>query len=497
MMNMKFKQWILIGWLLCMINTGIRAQYNEKYRPQFHFSPAKGWVGDPDGLIYYKKQYHLFWWGHAVSNDLVHWKELPYPMQGPGGFHYFSGSMVVDHANTAGFGKKSLVAVYTMHTTDDQPEAQALSYSSNDGQSFQFYPGNPVLDIKSNSFRDPQVFWHTPSASWIMAAARPHLHQVSFYRSVDLKHWEHLSDFGPAGSYTNDWEVPDLFQLPVDGDSTKKKWVLSIGQGPNRMQYFLGRFDGRQFIADSNDVHWADYGTDFYAARSWRNEDGALDERTVWLGWMSNWSYARYVPSSWGKGFESIPRTISLKTFPDGIRLVQHPVDELKTLRREPTLLPHQRCSGVQPLSGFQPERNTYELECTLHLKQSMKAGLHLLVGDNRKLVIGYDIQKKQLYIDRTHCTDAVNDSLFYRPFAVTMQAPLLLSGGELRLHIFVDQSSVEVFANDGECVMSVLTYPGEEQKGIELFSEGGVAELMRGTAWVLTSIHSSPDTKP
>ena len=490
--------YILCCVLALSIKVNLHAQYNEKYRPQFHFSPAKGWIGDPDGLVKYDGLYHLYWWGHAVSRDLVHWQELPYPMKGDdGGFHYFSGSVVVDKKNTAGFGDSSMVAVYTRHINDDVPEGQALSYSTDKGQTFQYYNNNPVLDIGSKSFRDPQVFWYKPSNNWMMIVTMPQKHQVSFYESPDLKQWQHLSDFGPMGASESDWEVPDFFQLPVDGDNNHKKWVLTIGQGPNRMQYFLGDFDGKKFTPDSQTVAlnspvskplWIDYGSDYYAARTWRNEDDSADCRTIMLAWLGNWSYARQVPSTWGKGFESVPREVMLKTYPEGIRMVQKPVSELQTLRGKEEKITSTTTKSVKPIS-FQPAKNTYELNVTIDVSNATDAGLHLLQGEGRQLTIGYNNTSHTLYIDRTHCTDFTSDSTFNKSFPVVMSAPLMLSNGKLDLHILVDVSSVEVFANGGQVAMSTVTYPSPSQTGISLFAEKGVVKLLPSKAWILESI--------
>ncbi|WP_440135309.1 glycoside hydrolase family 32 protein [Chitinophaga sancti] len=444
----------------------------QKYRPVYHFSPKHGWIGDPDGLIKFRGKYHLFWWGHAVSNDLVHWQELPYPMQGGDGtFTYFSGSVVVDKRNTAGFGDSAMVAVYTLHKNDSVPEAQALSYS-NDDTLFHFYKHNPVLDIGSNSFRDPQVFWYAKDQRWIMVVTHPHLHKVSFYASPDLKHWEHLSDFGPMGAVASDWEVPDLFAL--DG-----KWVLTIGQGPNRMQYFTGHFDGRSFVSDPQpEALWADYGPDFYAARSWRNADDTASTRVTWMGWLGNWTYARDVPSRWGKGFESIPRDLSLQPFPEGLRLVQQPVPELKVLRRDSIVLPRRKVNGQMPLTLF--GSNSYELEVDIDLQTAKGAGLQILLGQGRSFVVGYDVQQKQLYIDRSNCSDTA----FSAHFPVRMSAPLHTR--QLQLHIFVDAASVEVFAQQGKIVLSATTFPSETQTGVALFAKGGTATVTHFIAWKL-----------
>lgn len=488
---------IAIIYCLFFISKHAVAQYDEKYRPQFHFSPAKGWIGDPDGLVKWKGLYHLFWWGHAVSKDLIHWQELPYPMQGgDGSFTYFSGSVIVDKNNTAGFGDSIMIAVYTAHKNDNVPEYQCISYS-NDDSLFHFYKGNPVLDIQSNSFRDPQVFWYAPKQEWIMIVTHPHLHKVSFYSSKDVKQWKFLSDFGPMAAHDNDWEVPDLFQLPVDSDTTKMKWVLTIGQGPNRMQYFLGDFDGEKFMPDSQTIQqnkkqdgalWIDYGIDYYAARTWRNLDDTLNKRIVMLAWMGNWSYAGHVPTQWGKGFEAIPREVQLKTFRQGLRLVQNPIDELKTLRGDSVTFTNQSFNKTIALPGFRPLQNTYELETLIDIGKANDVGLNLLAGEGRNLVIGYNKNKQQLYIDRSHCSDHITDSIFNKKFPLKTTAPLVLNGNKLKLHVFVDVSSVEVFANDGEITMSVATFPSPSQTGIEFFSDAK-SGIKNFKAWMLQSI--------
>ncbi len=229
-------------------------RYQQPYRPQYHFSPAKGWLGDPDGMVRFQNLYHVFWWGHADSPDLVHWTERVQPMFGDdGSFVYFSGSVVVDRDNTSGLAvdpaQPPMVAVYTLHNKLTNVETQGLSVSY-DYRTFVYYDQNPVLVSERPAFRDPQVFFHEPTQRWIMVITLSDDRKVSFYASQDLKHWEHLSDFGPLGAQTQVWEVPDLFQLPVDGDPSRTKWVLLCGMGPNREQYFIGDFDGTTFTLD-------------------------------------------------------------------------------------------------------------------------------------------------------------------------------------------------------------------------------------------------------
>ncbi|KEO75466.1 glycoside hydrolase family 32 protein [Anditalea andensis] len=623
-------------------------QYSEKYRPQFHFSPQKGWIGDPDGLVFSQGIYHLFWWGHAISEDMVYWEELAHPMKGDdNSFSYFSGSVVVDKKNTAGFGDNSMVAIYTRHYPGDSlPEAQAISVS-NDGVSFQYYDKNPVLETGEIFFRDPQVFWYPPQQKWVMVVSLPDKQVIELYESKNLKEWVYMSDFGPFGAQSEFWECPDLFQLSIDGDSANKKWVMLIGQGPNRVQYFLGNFDGEKFTLDTNteehllkgtglngklfegfdgldfgewevqgdafgnsptaintsnslgnshaksnntnykegklispeftiehnainfliagtdlsgqtginliidneivkstsgdnddvfrwkgwDVHhfkgknalieivhsgssekdfiaidhimfsdvlknhrlehalWLDFGPDFYAGRTWRDIDETSDRITI-LGWMGNWDYANLVPSDWGKGFQSIPRDMALKTFEDGIRIIQNPIPELQKLRKKYQQLSNLNIEGTTSIESFSPLKNMYELDITwdTSLNDSI-FGLNLLVGEGRKLGVSYNPVTQNLNIDRTNCTDYVSNSEFNEVFPTTMSAIVAPVDNMLRLHILVDQSSVEIFTNHGEIVFSLLTFPNELQTGIEFFSNHGISRIADFKAWELASI--------
>jgi len=244
------KPWLLI-FILSLTTSSLHAQYTEKYRPQFHFSPKSGWIGDPDGLVRYNNKYHLFWWGHAISSDLVYWTEKSWPMLGDNtAFDYYSGSVVVDANNTAGFKTGTyapMVALFTNHNKTTTLDAPALSSSNDyltDYSSFYLYnSGTPVMTA-AIGFRDPGVFWDATSNQWIMAiSANASNKAVQFYNSTNLKTWKILNSFGPLGSKENWWECPDLIQLPVDGNTSNKKWVL-LCSSSNKVQYFLGTFDG-------------------------------------------------------------------------------------------------------------------------------------------------------------------------------------------------------------------------------------------------------------
>jgi levanase len=249
------------------------ASYQEPYRPQFHYTPARNWMNDPNGMVYYKGEYHLFYqynpsgttwgnisWGHAVSRDLVHWRELGVAIPHDDKEYVFSGSAVVDWDNTSGFGTRRnppLVAIYTSASKVCCNQSQALAYSLDRGRTWTKYAGNPVLDIGSGEFRDPKVFWYEPDQRWIMVVALAVERKVSIYASANLKDWEHLSDFGPANAVGGVWEVPDLFELPVNDNSRTTKWVMVVNLNPGGIaggsgaQYFIGDFDGRTFRAEN------------------------------------------------------------------------------------------------------------------------------------------------------------------------------------------------------------------------------------------------------
>ncbi|MGX1676144.1 GH32 C-terminal domain-containing protein [Streptomyces sp. NPDC055400] len=277
--------------------------YSETYRPQFHFTPQRNWMNDPNGLVYYRGEYHLFYqynpngnswgdmsWGHAVSTDLVHWKQLPLALSHDDNEMVFSGSAVVDRDNTTGFGTKRnppMVAIYTSLDKATGIQAQSLAYSTDRGRTWTKYRGNPVLDIGSKEFRDPKVQWYAPTKSWLMTVSLSTEHKVRFYSSKNLKDWKELSEFGPAGATGGVWECPDLFPLPVDGDKKRTKWVLVVNLNPGGIaggsgaQYFVGNFDGEKFTAEDTGSYTPPPGTvrqDFEGAGfgTWTNSGTAF-----------------------------------------------------------------------------------------------------------------------------------------------------------------------------------------------------------------------------
>ena len=298
-------------------------------------------MNDPNGLLYYKGEYHLFFqhnpkeniwgnmsWGHAVSSDLYSWEELPVAIPCTNEVGIFSGSAVIDYENTSGFGSKespAMVAIYTEHKNDKSSQTQCLAFSLDQGRTFTKYEGNPVLDLQTPDFRDPKVQWI--DGQWLMTIALPDLHQISFYSSPNLKEWTHLSNFGPAAEIGGCWECPDLFKLG-------NKWVLIASLNPggyqigSGTQYFIGDWNGKEFIADDTHTRWLDYGRDNYAGVTFND---APNNKRIFLGWMSNWEYANKVPTDPWRSAMTLPRELSL----EGDRLVQKvlPNKKLPTIK--------------------------------------------------------------------------------------------------------------------------------------------------------------------
>jgi fructan beta-fructosidase len=483
-----------------------QARYDEAWRPQFHFTPEKNFMNDPNGLVFYQGEYHLFYqhnpfgnrwghmsWGHAVSRDLIHWEHLPVALAEENGEMIFSGSAVVDWNNTSGLckppGKTSLrdrsclVAIYTGHTPTKQ--VQNIAVSNDRGRTWTKYAGNPVLDIGYKDFRDPKVFWHTPSRRWVMVVSLSTEKKVRFYGSRDLKKWTALSDFGPAGVREGLWECPDLVELPVEGTPRQRKWVLIVNVNPggpaggSGVQYFVGSFDGRKFMSDHppNKVLYADYGKDFYAAVTWSDlpknnrGNGSIWIGPVWIGWMMNWEYANDDPSELWRGAMSLPRTLALKKFTDGIRLVQRPV---VSTRLKPSINQQLSGEGVAAINDFLPRvfvrGDAMDIAVEFEIGAAAEFGLKVRTGEGEATIVGYDVRRQELFVDRTKSGEVG----FKTTFAGRHAAPLKPARNRIRLDVFVDRSSIEVFANDGEVVITDRMFPRAQSQGLELYEVGG-----------------------
>ncbi|MGK7369334.1 MAG: glycoside hydrolase family 32 protein [Candidatus Halalkalibacterium sp. M3_1C_030] len=486
--------------------------FKEEYRPQYHFSPAKNWMNDPNGLVYHKGEYHLFYqynpfgitwghmsWGHAVSNDMMHWQHLPVALKEENGIMIFSGSAVVDHMNSTGFGSSEnppLIAIYTGHQDDGETvrQDQRIAYSVDNGRSWTKYAGNPVIDEGMSDFRDPKVFRHEESGKWIMVVALSKEQKVRFYGSDNLKDWNLLSEFGPAGA-SNDilWECPDLFKLNVDGNPKESRWVLQVDVNPGSVaggsggQYFVGEFDGERFTEDpgmEGRTNWVDYGRDFYAAQSY-SDIPEKDGRRIWLAWMSNWDYAQNVPTDPWRSAMSLPREVELKSVDIGYRLIQKPVSELRNLRKDSIRIEDKVIKSISEDGMIDFNGKAYELLVEFDAGDAERFGLKVRKGEDEETIIGYDVNNNRLFVDRTRSGNIDFDSTF----PGVEEAPLEIKNNRLRMHVFVDWSSVEVFADGGEVVITDRIFPSSESGGLEVFSEGGTAKVISMDVWNLESV--------
>ncbi|MFN7844903.1 MAG: glycoside hydrolase family 32 protein [Pirellula sp.] len=493
------------------------AQYmNEPLRPQFHFSPELNWMNDPNGLVFHNGEYHLFYqynpagnewghmsWGHAVSKDMVHWEHLPIAIPEKDGVMAFSGSCVVDHRNSSRFGtggKPPMVAIFTGHKPGKQ--VQNLAYSNDDGRTWEFYAGNPVLDLGLADFRDPKVFWHQDTKQWIMVVSLATERVIAFFGSDDLKDWKELSRFGPAGVRSKpNWECPDLFELPVENENGKRLWVLEADMGDGSIaggsggEYFVGHFDGIRFTTIQHS-QWVDYGRDFYAPISFENFPNT-DNRRVWLGWFNNWQTCLIPTQPW-RGSMSVPRELSLRKVafnseePATYVLVQKPIREFSKLHSESTSL-DTRQLGWPPRRITQPgEIQEMQFELTAEWKpaRARSLGFRIHTGEDEYTEIGYDSQFLSAYVDRTKSGNVS----FHPAFSGRHNAPARLIDGKISVRVLVDRSSVEVFVNDGEAVISDQIFPTNQKPWIEAFVGDKSAEISQTHVIEIKSAwHSTP----
>ena len=484
--------------------------YRERYRPQYHFTPEINWMNDPNGLVYFDGEYHLFYqynphgnewghmsWGHAVSKNLVTWEHLPIALHDEHGVMAFSGSAVADLNNTSGFGtreKPPLVAIYTGHGHGKQ--TQDLAYSLDRGRTWTKYRQNPVLDLGESEFRDPKVFWHAESQQWVMVVVLAVKKVTQFYGSKDLKKWTHLSDFGPAGTPKKpNWECPDLFELPIRNQPGKTRWVLETSIGADSVaggsggEYFTGTFDGKAFTVDSKQSQWVDYGRDFYAPVSWSNVP-EKDGRRIWIGWMNNWETCLNPTAPWRSAM-SVPRELTLERIGGQLRMCQTPVRELDQLRGASEALDSVALENTARTLTTRGQQLDVVLEIDPGTATSV--GVRVLKGDSEQTVIGYDAASKKLYLDRTKSGDVG----FHPAFSGRHSGPLEPDGdGRIRLRVLVDTCSVEVFGNRGETVVTDLVFPQADSDRLELFATGGRATVTSCRVYPMKSIWPNNEKK-
>ncbi|MEP6950836.1 MAG: glycoside hydrolase family 32 protein, partial [Ginsengibacter sp.] len=401
---------------ICLINIiaikcAAQERYHEQYRPQVHFSPKEKWINDPNGMVYYKGIYHLFFqyypdstiwgpmhWGHATSTDLIHWQQKPVALYPDSLGYIFSGSAVVDYNNTSGFGKKGkipLVAIFTHHDPKGEKEKrndfqnQSIAYSLDDGKAWIKYAGNPVLKNPGiTDFRDPKVMWYEPGKKWIMTLATKD--RITFYSSPDLKNWKKESEFGKGiGAHGGVWECPDLFTLQDNGRTV---WVVVVSLNPGApnkgsgTQYFLGNFDGNTFTPSGTDTKWLDYGPDDYAGITWSN----TGNKKIFLGWMSNWMYANQVPTARWRNAMTIPRELHIKHVGKDVFLASEPVYQLNKIQSTPISKGNFEVKKNYDLSAL-AGKISFPCRINLSLEEIKDYSLVLSNDLNEKLTIGYD----------------------------------------------------------------------------------------------------------
>lgn len=446
------------------------ADDQARYRPRFHFAPQRNWMNDPNGLVYFAGEYHLFYqynphgdqwghmsWGHAVSHDLVTWEELAVAIPEQDGEMIFSGSIIVDWNNVSGLGngkEPPLLAYYTGFDAEADIQRQCLAYSHDRGRTFSFYAGNPVIDLGMAHFRDPKVFWHALSSAWVMVVALSREHKVQFYRSTDLFNWSLAGAFGPAGATSGQWECPDLMPVPLENDPSQIRWVLKVDVdaafvgGGSGAQYFVGDFDGRDFIVDPAcaDGDTVDFGPDFYAAISW-GELPPEQSGPLWVGWMSNHQTGRFYPTAPWRGAQSLPRTLFVFEEAGRWKLGQRPVASAAKLFGAP-----QR--GDMAVAAGQTT-GSFQASISLNVTDRASKTLALVAGDVVLLSIVYE-KERGLVFSRHQHSDLREGSL---AFTTTTKYPV---GGPIAIELFFDSCLVDIFVDGGKRVYSCCVFPHE-----------------------------------
>ena len=499
----------------------------DYYRPSYHFTPLYGWMNDPNAMVYKDGEYHLYFqynpygskwgnmhWGHAVSRDLIHWEHLdPAIARDPVG-HIFSGSSVVDKKNTAGFGKDAIIAIYTNNSVNHD-EVQCIAYSNDNGRTFTKYEGNPVLTPFDGlkDFRDPKVFWYEKDKCWFMIVSADK--ETRFYKSKNLKKWDYVSAFGKGlGQQPCQYECPDFFQLPVNGDEKNKKWVMTMNINPgcwfggSATEYFVGDFDGKNFTCpDANEVKWLDWGKDHYATVTFSN----TGNRVLAITWMSNWQYANLTPFKQNRGANGLPRELKLYEKNGKYYISEDVAPEALALRKSTKELGSQTVESEKAFTGATSGmEGAFEIEADVTADANGIAGIELYNNKRERTLIYIDMKEGKVVMDRTESglTDfgkqavphdielawdkqraaegkqpaRIENSINYKnDFALATWAPLsLCQEGKKTFHldIFADKSSIELFVDGGRIAMTNLVFPVAPYENVKLYSQGGKAEF-------------------
>ncbi|MEM6718701.1 MAG: glycoside hydrolase family 32 protein [Bacteroidota bacterium] len=464
---------------------------NELYRPKIHFTPKNHWMNDPNGMFYLNGTYHLYYqyypdgnvwgpmhWGHATSEDLISWKEHAIALYPDELGYIFSGSAVVDYHNTSGFGDGTnvpIIAIFTHHDPEGEQkgqinfQTQSIAYSLDEGFTWTKYEGNPVVPNPGiKDFRDPKVVWDTERSHWLMILST--YAETLFYSSKNLKEWNYVSSFGKDfGAHGGVWECPDFFRLTIKSTG-ETKWVLlqSINPGaPNGgsgTQYFVGDFDGNQFTIDkrfqkqlqSEGAIWVDYGRDNYAGVTWSNIP-ENDGRRITIAWMSNWDYAREVPTEQWRGSMTIPRELSLTIDDQGdYVLTSIPVEELNS-----SCEMVEEVTEVANVTQYDISKDKFEATLFFEIELSdLKEDSYVFSWSNNTgdvLKFGLDNKRHAFFVDKTNSGTKDFSKSFYN---IVSKHDVKRRHQNIKLTILIDKTSVEIFANDGELVFTEIFFP-------------------------------------
>ena len=499
----------------------------DYYRPSYHFTPAYGWMNDPNGMVYKDGEYHLYYqynpygskwgnmhWGHAVSRDLIHWQHLDPAIARDTLGHIFSGSSVVDIHNTAGYGKNAIIALYTS-ASDKNGQIQCMAYSTDNGRTFTKYESNPVLTPFDGlrDFRDPKVFWYEKGKCWYMIVSADK--ETRFYKSKNLKKWEYVSAFGNGmGQQPCQYECPDFFQLPVNGDPNNMKWVMIMNINPGCLfggsatEYFVGDFDGKNFTcADAHEAKWMDYGKDHYATVTFSN----TGNRVLAMTWMSNWQYADLTPFKQNRGANGLPRELKLFELDNKYYIQEGVAPEVMALRKETKELGNLTIEKEKDLAGIASGMNgAFEIEADVTANANGIAGIEIYNNKQERTLVYIDMKNRRIVTDRTESglTDfgkysephhiekkwdkqrkeqsllparMVNAINYKNNFALATWAPLNLCGKDKKtfhVDIFVDKSSIELFVDGGRIAMTNLVFPIAPYENVKFYSQTGKSEF-------------------
>ena len=499
----------------------------DYYRPSYHFTPAYGWMNDPNGMVYKDGEYHLYYqynpygskwgnmhWGHAVSRDLIHWQHLDPAIARDTLGHIFSGSSVVDIHNTAGYGKNAIIALYTS-ASDKNGQIQCMAYSTDNGRTFTKYESNPVLTPFDGlrDFRDPKVFWYEKGKCWYMIVSADK--ETRFYKSKNLKKWDYVSAFGNGmGQQPCQYECPDFFQLPVNGDPNNMKWVMIMNINPGCLfggsatEYFVGDFDGKNFTcADAHEAKWMDYGKDHYATVTFSN----TGNRVLAMTWMSNWQYADLTPFKQNRGANGLPRELKLFELDNKYYIQEGVAPEVMALRKETKELGNLTIEKEKDLAGIASGMNgAFEIEADVTADANGIAGIEIYNNKQERTLVYIDMKNRRIVTNRTESglTDfgkysephhiekkwdkqrkeqsllparMVNAINYKNNFALATWAPLNLCGKDKKtfhVDIFVDKSSIELFVDGGRIAMTNLVFPIAPYENVKFYSQTGKSEF-------------------